>query len=180
MKVGLDVDGVLANFYLEFCRLCDKPYDVLYNWDTPWINDHFHKVIDDEEFWKRLPVVSPPESINFDFHYYITSVPPGMEEARAEWLNNHGFPDKPVIGTDKKVEVMQDLGVDILIDDKYDTLIAVEEAGMLPIQFIPKFLYPEGEVPTTVKHLSEVKGIIEDYRELNTLTKENALIVNGS
>jgi hypothetical protein len=173
MKVGLDVDGVLANFYLEFCRLCNKPYDVIYSWDTPWIDDHFHLVLEDEGFWKRLPIISQPESINFDFDYYITSIPPGMKEAREEWLKINGFPDKPVIVSDDKVSVMQELGVGVLIDDKYETLVEVEAAGLLPIQFIPKFLYPEGEVDITIKHLSEVNGILAGFKEeYTTITKE--------
>lgn len=164
MKVGLDVDGVLANFELGMAKLFSKPHVTSYGWDTQWITDLIHKVEDDENFWENLPLISHPEEITFDFDYYITAIPPKMKGAREKWLKKNGFPDKPVIVSDKKLETMRELGVEVLIDDKLTTIIEVEKGGLLAIHFLPPYMIQIDDSVRSIKHLSQVNEIIAQYK----------------
>lgn len=164
MKVGLDVDGVLANFELGMAKLFSKPHVTSYGWDTQWITDLIHKVEDDEDFWENLPLISHPEEITFDFDYYITAIPPKMKDAREKWLKKNGFPDKPVIVSDKKLETMRELGVEVLIDDKLTTIIEVQNGGLCAIHFLPPYMLQVDDTVRNVKHLSQVNEILANYK----------------
>lgn len=166
MKIGLDVDGVLANFELAMAKEFKRPHITSYGWDVQWITDLIHKVEENEEFWENLPIISHPESITFDFDYYITAVPPKMKGARERWLKKNGFPDKPVIVSDTKLITMRELGVDVLIDDKYSTMKEVQEAGLLAIQFIPPYMVSDEMLDVNIKHLSQVNNILEKNAQI--------------
>lgn len=122
MKVGLDVDGVLANFYLSTCNKYGVPYEKQYSWIVPVIEDNLVEIMGDKDFWDDLIVLNHPEKLTFDFDYYITAIPPQHLESRVNWLKKHGFPDKPVIVAEDKISVCRELGVKYLIDDKPSTL----------------------------------------------------------
>lgn len=173
IKVGLDVDGVLANFELAMAKQFNKPHLTSYGWDVQWISDLIHKVENDEDFWENLPLISHPESITFDFDYYITAVPPNMKGARERWLRKNGFPDKPVIVSDKKLETMLELGVDVLIDDKTSTIKEVHEAGLCAIHFIPPYMICDDIRINNIKHLSQVNDKIDEYKKIKELVEND-------
>jgi hypothetical protein len=122
MKVGLDVDGVLANFYLTTCNKYGAPYEKVTKWEVPVIETNLSEIIEDKDFWDDLIVLNHPEKLTFDFDYYITAIPNNMLDSRIEWLEKHGFPKKPVIVAEDKLTVCRELGVKVLIDDKPSTL----------------------------------------------------------
>jgi len=163
MKIGLDVDGVLANFNLAVSRFHNKPHITTNSWEQDWITELFHTIEHDDEFWDELPVLSHPEEITFEFDYYITAVPEHKKQNRINWLKKNGFPDKPVIVSDEKLETMRELGVDVLIDDKYSTIKEVQEAGLIGIHFIPSYLEPKNTLTPNIKHLSQVNEILVKY-----------------
>ena len=173
MKKGLDVDGVLANFELAMAKEFKKPHVTSYGWDVQWITDLIHKIEDNEEFWENLPIISHPESITFDFDYYITAVPVKMKGARERWLKKNGFPDKPVIVSDTKLKTMRELGVEVLIDDKISTIREIQAAGLCGIHFVPPYMVSSETTLNDIKHLSQVDAAIEKYN------KEKALTTNG-
>lgn len=142
MKVGLDVDGVLADFYLSMCERYGQPYCRLDSWAAATFIDGntLGEVSDDHDFWKTLKILNPPTFVDFDFDYYITSVPDGMKEAREYWLKVNGYPDKPVIVAEDKVTACRLLGVTILIDDKPSTLdLFKSEDDLIGIQYVPPY-----------------------------------------
>lgn len=167
MKKALDVDGVLANFYFAFCTKFNKPVETIRQWERPWINDKFHEVANDHEFWANLPVLNKPEDINFEFDYYITSLPDNLKSAREEWLEKNGFPDKPVILSYDKSTTMKELGVDLLIDDKHQTIIEVHESGLTGIQFVPYYMQPDDLHHLNIKNLNDVNIILEQIKNGN-------------
>lgn len=162
-KIGLDVDGVLANFELAMAKHFKKQHLTSYGWDVQWITDLIHKIEADEEFWENLPIISHPEAITFDFDYYITAVPPAMKGARERWLKKNGYPDKPVIVSDEKVKTMIELGVDVLIDDKISTIKEVHAAGLCAIHFVPPYMITNDIQINNIKHLSQVNEIVERW-----------------
>lgn len=163
VKVGLDVDGVLANFYLAMARIHSRPIKMISDWELEWINDSFHTIENDFKFWEELPILTHPEEITFDFDYYITAVPEQQKASREKWLKTNGFPDKPVIVSDEKLTTMRELGVEVLIDDKFSTVKEVDEAGFLAIHFIPSYLETTNVLGTNIKHLSQVNKFIDEY-----------------
>jgi len=142
-KVALDVDGVLANFYLAMCQRFGMEYVTIDRWGVPWLEKHLPEVDGDFTFWDNLPNMNRPDAITFDFDYYITAIPGKYKESRIKWLKHHGYPDKSVIIAFDKATAMKENGVGILIDDKYDNIEKVSYAGLKGIHFIPDYLNPQ-------------------------------------
>lgn len=161
MKKGIDVDGVLANFYLAFCMRFNMPIETINHWERPWINEKFHDVENDHNFWANLPVLNRPEEISFEFDYYITSLPDNLKSAREEWLEKNGFPDKPVILSYDKSKTMKELGVDILVDDRYQTIKEVHEAGLNGIQFVPYYMQPHDLHHLNIRNLHDAHDVFK-------------------
>ena len=169
-KKALDVDGVLANFYLAMCRRFNKPYVSIDKWGEPWLEERLPDVLDDYDFWDNLPNMNRPDAINFDFDYYITAIPIQFKDSRIKWLKKNGYPDKPVIVAFNKDEAMIRHGVDILIDDKYENIEKVTKAGLIGIHYVPDYLNPSQHQhhhpELTIKHLSEVNTVIDGFKDL--------------
>ncbi len=169
IKVALDVDGVLANFYLAMCKRFNKKYETIDRWGVTWLNERIDEIDDDFDFWDNLPNMNRPDAITFDFDYYITAIPEKYHDSRVKWLKHHGYPDKPVIVAFEKAEAMKENGVSILIDDKYENIEKVSYAGLKGIHFIPDYLYPKPQQThnpkLTIKHLSEANDIIEELKK---------------
>jgi uncharacterized HAD superfamily protein len=167
-RIALDIDGVLANFSggvvdkakelgIEFI---DCPSKVTH-WD---MHPNFSKVMKnywgDPEFWLNL---QPLRSGNLPFvpHVYITSRPIDTEITR-QWLIKHGFPSAPVITVKhpkEKLQHIENMGIDILIDDLHHTVREVIESGRTA--FLYKAPYQRG-------HEEECKGLptIETLEEI--------------
>lgn len=132
MRVGLDIDGVLADFdkhFLEYLNFEDKT--PAKHWDDPRFKDNFHKVIGDEVFWSTMPKLVNAEDLHFIPVIYVTARPIDTE-ITLRWLYKHGFPPAEVITVGhngSKVEAL--LGkVDYFIDDAYHNYKELNENGV--------------------------------------------------
>lgn len=163
LNIALDVDGVLANFYLAMCRRYNKPYKVIDRWEEPWLADKVKETFDDHEFWENLPVLNPPESIHFDISCYMTSIPPSLIEPRKNWLLKNGFPDKPIVACYDKHAMCPSLKIDVLVDDRPKTVREVIGIGVKCVQFIPHYLNVEEESLFVAKDMLEVNEIIRKF-----------------
>jgi len=165
-KVALDVDGVIANFYLHICRWFNKPYTHINDWDVKWIAEKFDEIKNDKRFWLSIPTLMPPEAINFNIDYYITSIPKVQRQTRQQWLSINGFPNRPVIVSYDKLKTCRALGVDVLIDDRPKTLSQIRNSTDINgIQFTPSYMKIDkcyGDY--MIRHLTEAKGIIEHLK----------------
>lgn len=158
--VAIDVDGVIADFYLGMCKKFNKKQENLYNWDVEWLNKHFNEIINDHSFWENLPILNHPEAITFNISYYISAFPIEMMEARQNWLNKHSFPKGILMHSDNKVEMLKDLGVDLFVDDKHSTVIECNNSGIKCLKYIPKYMF-EPKTKYDIKNLNEVNNHIE-------------------
>lgn len=168
-KIACDVDDVLLQCYPAICKHFNKPERYIDIWDAEienaWVNNIFPPFFNELEFWKNIPKLSNPESINFKIDHYITSIPAHLHDIREECLLKHGFPKKPLVCTlGNKVDTMKALGINVLIDDKPSTIKKVREAGLIGIQFVPPYMrnYDKND-PFTIKHLSQVPEILNKY-----------------
>jgi hypothetical protein len=130
-KIGLDIDGVIADFDGHLCKLFDIPQNSVH-WNDPVIVAAFEKVKKDPKFWLNLPILTAPKDIPFEPHCYITarSIDP---EVTQKWLNTHGFPKATLycVGSnDSKIEVAKQSGIDIFVDDRYENFVELTRAGI--------------------------------------------------
>lgn len=159
---GLDVDDVIAGFYLAMCIRYNVPVIPRDIWDgkdtCKFIADNMPEVSRDYRFWANLPIINSPDMLTFDFDYYVSSFPSEMAYARQEWLLKHGYPDKPLLCTTNKVQACNQYGINVLIDDSKSNIDKVNEAGIMGIWYRPWYMIEKGQ---DLDNLSLVDSHIE-------------------
>ncbi len=146
MRIGIDVDGVLADFNTAFILRVIKetgkdlfprrPFDIP-TWNYPesygYTNDEVHAVWTaikaDPQFWLNLPpyadtlqslsVLSQKSHEGNDL-YFVTSRPGINAKSQTEkWLRENGFKDRPtVLISSEKGLCAEALNLDAYIDDR--------------------------------------------------------------
>jgi len=135
-KIGLDIDGVLADFSSSW----NKVYPEISATHNSWyfdrkIIDRFNTMRDNNEldnFYLGIKPLVNPVDMQFEPCCYITSRPVA-KEVTEKWLDIHHFPAKPVISVDikvSKVEAAKSAGVEIFIDDSYDNFVDLNNNGV--------------------------------------------------
>jgi uncharacterized HAD superfamily protein len=146
-RIGIDIDGVLANFISQFRNLNNTLHSVniteeakdwnFSNWGlTPeqfsmsW--RHLSQTIN---FWVDLPVNSDIQlddlkylDDNYELYFITTRATSAglpVEKQTNIWLKKQGFEHPTVIVTKEKGPVASALKLDAFIDDNYDNLLSV-------------------------------------------------------
>lgn len=162
--IALDVDGILANFYLAVCKRFNQQYKSIDEWYLEWLKPKmFDAVARDNEFWQTLPILNPPEAITFDFDCYMTAVPKDQLASRSYWLGYNGFPPKDIIVSHNKIEDCEKYGINILVDDKPDTIIKSLDSNIKGIRFLPQYMnfdFNSNYKYDVIRHLDEVNKFI--------------------
>lgn len=148
-KIGLDVDGVLADFSTAW----NKIYPEISATPNSWYLDR--KVVERinrmekegtlDEFYLNIPALLKPVDLPFEPYCYITSRPVA-KEVTEQWLDVRGFPARKVYSLDiqtSKVEIAKEAGVEIFIDDSFNNFVQLNNAG------ITTYLY---SAPWNLKH----------------------------
>ena len=167
MKVALDVDDVIAAWYKAACEFCEVEFKKRDHWgkeSQEFVLPAWNAIQGDEDFWTNL---EPLNTVDFEFDYYITSMPIHLIDNRIEWLKTHGFPQRPVHVGNDKVEIADRLGVDVLIDDKPENIRKWIESGRHAIHYIPPyssvepassyFTYNFGNIKTMLNYIRASK-----------------------
>lgn len=113
-RIGLDIDGVLADFNKGFLEFIGHPEHQTDSWDDPIFRDNFHLVKGNKDFWMSLePLVT---ELKFVPSVYVTTRGIDTEVSQA-WLDLYNFPKAPLYTVGKsKVEAVRG-NCDIFIDD---------------------------------------------------------------
>jgi 5'(3')-deoxyribonucleotidase len=136
MKVALDVDGVIADFYSSVCEKYGRVKNHLHSWDIDWVNENIDEINRDFNLWCNLKVLNDPSKLTFEFDYYVTHIHPDLLEIRVNWLLSNGFPQLPVVVSGDKLTTCRNLGVKVLVDDKPSTLAQFKSADdVIGIQY---------------------------------------------
>jgi hypothetical protein len=134
LKVGLDIDGVIADFISHLlCSIGEDPARDVNHWNDPVIRVGFEKIKTNPEFWTTIPVLTYPADIPFEPCCYVTarSVDSCVTQ---KWLDENGFPAAPLISlghNESKVETLKRLGVDVFIDDRFENFQELNANGIL-------------------------------------------------
>ena len=134
--IGLDIDGVLADFTGAWHKLhpeIDKEPKA-WGFDRNIMKrfGEMEKAGTLEDYYLNIKPLIKPEELPFEPKSYVTARPVDTKISE-QWIDNNGFPRKKVItvptGT-SKVNVMKDAGIEIFIDDSYDNFIELNKAGI--------------------------------------------------
>jgi uncharacterized HAD superfamily protein len=140
-RIGLDIDGVLANFIGAW----NKKYSEISALPNSWYADRKIKTRFDEmrnngeldDFYLNIETLIKSEDLPFEPHCYITSRPVS-KEITEQWLDKHNFPAKPVYSIDvrlSKVDVAKQAQVEIFIDDSYENFVDLNNNGIFTYLF---------------------------------------------
>lgn len=136
-KVGLDFDGVLADFSSAYKqRLIEAgvenyPQDEQPHWSFPYgTNEVWDKIKSDESFWLNLKPLCDPEDLAFPVEVYISkrSIP---VEWSQKWVVRNGFPAAPIIHVEhSKVDAVRGANIDIFVDDSVKNFVELNRAKL--------------------------------------------------
>lgn len=166
--VSIDVDGILADFYGDVCIRHNREVVPVKEFYVPWIGEVYESVANIPTFWSEMSVLVKPSELEFEYDHYISTLRPTMRGARQEWLDKNGYAPKPLHLSDEKHVVCEELGIDIHIDDKLETVLNIIEfcPNTTPILHLPIYLQyeniPDGIIVTrSVAELNEaVKSLM--------------------
>ncbi len=140
-NIGLDVDGVIADFTGSWKKL----YPEISATPSSWYFDRnvgarFKEMRENgtlDEFYLNIEPLVKPEELPFEPHCYITSRPVS-KEVTEKWIDKFHFPAKKVICVDllsSKVEVAKEAGIEIFIDDSYENFVDLNNHGVFTYLF---------------------------------------------
>jgi uncharacterized HAD superfamily protein len=185
MLVGLDIDGVVADFLGPFLRLIETKVGSAILSDT--ITDlsfKGHPVITEEaleaslaalsherDFWPRLaPLLAPSEwealeSLSRKGRLvFITHRHPhdtyDIHQVTSDWLRKHGIA-KPVIHftQEYKSALVESLGVELFVDDRHENCLDVAEKTQAAV-FMPHRLYNQSFIHPRVKRIRNFNELL--------------------
>lgn len=135
-KIGLDIDGILADFTSSwhdlYPEISAKPSSFYLDRQIKqrFVNMEANGTLD--KFYMDIPALLKPEELPFEPHCYITSRPVS-QEITEDWLDMHHFPCRKVYSVGlrtSKVEACKEAGVEIFVDDSYDNFVELNNAGI--------------------------------------------------
>lgn len=135
-KIGLDLDGVLADFTGAWQKLYPEisATPSSYYLDRKIIKrfNDMREVDTLDNFYLNLEPLINAVDLPFEPHCYITSRPVSKEISE-QWLDKYEFPAKTVYNVDirqSKVEVAKNAGIEIFVDDSFKNFVELNNAGI--------------------------------------------------
>lgn len=175
-KIISDVDGIWLNFIAHFYSHFNEKVPVFTEWDTPFVNDNFHKIRTNKNFWSNLPALSHACEVpeGFQITAYLSSFPHEMLERRKLNMKMTGAPKAPVYQSYDKVSWLKERydEWDVFIDDKPEEVNACRKA--FPDKHIIRF-----EPSYAVFAIQETNDITYRFktRKLSRISNFNQLIL---
>lgn len=135
-RIGLDIDEVIADFTGAWYKM----YPDVQHHPTSWsydrkMTERFNVMREEnklDEFYLNIEPLIKPEELVFEPECYITSRPVS-KEITEKWLDNNGFPTRPVYSVDvkeSKVKVARDSNIEIFIEDSFTNFVDLNKNGI--------------------------------------------------
>lgn len=186
-RIGLDVDGVLADFGPHFLKHMHKeghisdPYTPATSWDDPRFRENFYRIAKDEKFWLGIPPILPGNVIDYPIAAYITARPIHSQVTKT-WLTQNGFPEARVITTGvmgSKIDALRMHDIQVFVDDAYHNYTEVEESGVVDMNFLADRVHNrQYDVPYSKRlfHVGELKYRLGfgDMAEIGDIAEYNS------
>lgn len=134
IKVGLDIDEVLADWVGAWCRKYGLELPTAWYFD-PLIGQRFDDLIQSGEindFYLSLQPKTRPQDVPFIPHCYVTSRPVDTPVTE-QWLAKHGYPSAPVYTVpmgSSKVEAIHASGCNVFVDDHVKNYNQINDSGI--------------------------------------------------
>lgn len=137
LRVGLDVDEVLADFVGGWCSFhgMDRGTGAVHWKFDRHIEKRFESMKEAgtlEPFYLSLKPLLNPSELGFEPACYITARP--VDTAVTErWLDLHGFPAAPVVTVgmgQSKIEAARTHKLNIVIDDNFHNFVELNASGI--------------------------------------------------
>lgn len=199
MKIGVDIDGVLADFVTPYKQLIIRvtgrdlfgPTHVATCWEfereAGYTSEEIHKawvfIRNSQSWWRNLPpypktasALQALECLTREGHeiYFITSRPesPRRREQTIYWLRHFGYAPWPtVIFAEHKGDVCKVLGLDAHLDDRWEELESIRVCGVRAV----RLRRPWNISSRRIEALQiETVGCVEEFIELLGLTPQPA------
>ena len=126
--VGCDLDDVIFDFTGSYEKRFNTKLSNYWNGDYN-MSKNLEQLKNEKEFWVNMPVKNRP---SFEVDYYITARSIPVEWTK-EAIQKNNLPKAPVYSLPwnvSKIDTLKELGVDIMIDDKYSTFKECKENGI--------------------------------------------------
>ena len=126
--VGCDLDDVIFDFTGSYEKRFNTKLSNYWNGDYN-MSENLEQLKNEKEFWVNMPVKNRP---SFEVDYYITARSIPVEWTK-EAIQKNNLPKAPVYSLPwnvSKIDTLKELGVDIMIDDKYSTFKECKENGI--------------------------------------------------
>jgi len=130
-KLGLDIDGVIANFMKAF-KLSYPDVDASHWIQTSEVESHMMGL--SQEFWLSIEPLISPSDIPIEPTCYITKRETCYLNTVVQWLKMHGFPMAPVYFANKenpKSKIAKQVGIDVFVEDKYSNFMELNDNEVL-------------------------------------------------
>ena len=130
-RIGLDIDGVCAEFSASFLEYLGLPTHEADSWTDPRFRENMHRVDGDLYFWSTIKPIIPGNFVRFQPELYCTSRNIPSDISRA-WLVNKGFPHAPVLTVprgESKVDALKGK-IDLFLDDAIHNFEELNAAGI--------------------------------------------------
>lgn len=124
MKIGLDIDDVLADFMTTYLARFGKPKQ-----DSEITKNVNQVLIKDKQFWTTLPVIN---NIDFVPELYCTKRVNPKTWTR-QWLLENGFPNRNIYQVICQMRNKADFikgRVDVFVDDSVSNFIKMNLSGV--------------------------------------------------
>jgi hypothetical protein len=140
-RIGLDIDGVLADFMKSWSDLYPDVSPAPSTWHADRnVRSRLAEMKEDgtlDDFYMAMKPLMKPTDMPFTPICYITSRPVDSEITDA-WLMIQGFPNVPVhtVGLNEtKSETAKKAGVEVFVDDNYENFQELNKAGIFTYLF---------------------------------------------
>lgn len=184
MRIGVDIDGVIADSYPAWLQELNRhygknitvleDYEMHLVFDVPWddMNDFFVKNTE-----KLLSIPKPMAGakegietlIREGFEIvYVTARTPEEKTVTLRWLRKYGIPHEHVLftGFKSKVDLIKQWGMAAFIEDYMLNAKKIAESGV-PV-FLLNASYNQGELPNGVTRCRNWDEILAGIRGLTT------------